>query len=196
MRRVLIAGSMMVAALMTGCLVERPYDPEMDDNGLFSRPDRNGNYRPVRGAVDGRLQGAIGPVAGLNHEANLLSAYDDGYYMSVETVVELDNRAAMTLLSVSNGADLFRPGLNATFSLDNYDNDGVQVTVLGCVGQDVGVYDEYDMPADETTVVVEEGRNADEMDVAMTARWYDRDADTGARLTTSRTAQTQFTLLR
>lgn len=192
MRRVLIAGSMLVAALTTGCLVDRP---DEGGDGLFSRPS-NGNYRPVRGAVDGRVQGAIGPVAGLNHSASLLSAYDDGYYMSVETVVELDNRAAMTLLSVSNGSELFRPGLDATFSLDNYDNDGVQVTVLGCVGQDVGVYDEYDMPADEATVVVEEGANPEEMDVSLTARWYDRDSNTGARLTSSRTAETEFTLLR
>jgi hypothetical protein len=195
--RCVIAGSMMTAALTTGCLVERPYDRDLEGDGVLSRPnDRNGNYRPVRGAVDGRLQGAIGPLSGLDHQANLLSAYDDGYYMSVETVVELENRAVMTLLSVSNGGELFQPGLNATFSLDNYDNGGVQVTVLGCVGQGVGVYDEYDMPADETTVLVRDGRDMNEMDVTMTARWFDRDQQTGTRLTTSRTAQTQFTLLR
>jgi hypothetical protein len=196
MRRVVIAGSMMVAALSTGCLVDRPYDDR--DDGLFTRPSINddGSYRPVRGAVDGRLQGDVGPLTGLNHDANLLSAYDDGYYMSVETVVELDDRAVMTLLSVSNGAEIFQPGLNATFSLDNYDNDGIQVTVLGCVGQDVGVYDEYDMPADEATVVVDEGATPDEMAVQLTARWYDRDPDTGARLESSHVAETQFTLLR
>lgn len=196
MRRVLIACSLMVASLTTGCMVDRPFE---DGGGgdLFSR-SRDGDeaYRPIRGAVDGRLHGAIGPVSGLDHDANMLSAYDDGYYLSVETVVELENRAAMTLLSISNGAEVFRPGLDTTFTLENYDSEGVQVTVLGCVGQDVGIYDEYDMPADEAHVVVTDGGEPDEMDVSLTAVWYDRDPGSGARLQTARRAQTEFTALR
>jgi hypothetical protein len=190
-----IASSMMITAL-TGCLIDRPYDREPGVSDGLQRPSMNGNYRPVRGAVDGRLTGDVGPVRSLDADANLLSAYDDGYYMSVETVVELQDRAVMTLLSVSNGAEIFQPGLDATFSLDNYDSDGVQVTMLGCVGQDVGIYDEYDMPADEVKVVVDEGPNADEMDVALEARWYDRDNETGVRQETFRNAHTSFTLLR
>jgi hypothetical protein len=198
MRRDKIAGSMMAAALVfsTGCLQEpEPIGPQIDD---IQRADTNvgSEYNPVRGAVNGHLSGDIGPLSGLDASANLLSAYDDGYYLSVETVIEIPDRAVMTLLSVSNGAEVFRPGLNATFTLENSSEDELQVTLLGCVGQDVGVYDEYDAPADEVTVAVEQGIEEGEMNVAVQGRWFDRDADTGAALESFRTASSTFTLLR
>lgn len=194
MRRVLITASMMIMALSIGCMGPGGFDAE---DGILARPgELERDYRPVQGALDGHVRGSIGPVTGLDHDAQLLSAYDDGHYLSVETVVEFEDRAAMTLLSISNGREFFRPGLNATFGLDDFNPDGTQVTVLGCVGQGVGVYDEYDMPADTATLVVEQGANADEMDVSLTARWFDRDRATGARLQTSRLAETRFTLVR
>lgn len=194
MRRVWITASMLVAALSTGCSTQGAYD---EDDGILARPgELDRAYRPVRDALDGHVTGSIGPVAGLDHDAQVLTAYDDGRYLSVETVVALEDRAAMTLLSVSNGSDLLRPGLNATFLLDDFNTGGPQVTVLGCVGQDVGLYDQYDMPADVTTIAVEEGVNEGEMDVSLAARWYDRDPTTGARLATSRFAETRFTLVR
>lgn len=198
MRRDKIAGSMMAAALVfsTGCMQEpEPIGPQIDD---IQRADTHvdSNYNPVRGAVNGHLSGDIGPLSGLDQSANLLSAYDDGYYLSVETVIEIPDRAVMTLLSVSNGAEVFRPGLNATFTLENSAEDELQVTLLGCVGQHVGVYDEYDAPADEVTVGVEEGVEEGEMNVAVQGRWYDRDVTTGARLESFRTASSSFTLLR
>ena len=184
-----------MAVLTTGCLVERPFDrtPNIESQ---SNTDPPRPYKPIRSAIEGKLQGVVGPVAGLDHDASLLSAYDDGYYLSVETVVQLQDRAVMTLLSISNGEDIFQPGLDATFTLDNYDSDGVQVTMLGCVGQDVGVYDEYDQPADDVHVTVDEGDTSDDLLVSLTANWYDRDDQSGERLSTSRTAHTQFTLLR
>src|SRR4051812_40869014 len=169
MIRGILAGSALVAAaLSTACLVDRPYDRSL--NGTANGANGSSSYRPVRSAVDGKLQGQVGPMDNLNHDASLLSAYDDGYYLSVETVVELQDHAVMTLLSVSNGADMFQPGLDATFTLDNYDTQGVQVTMLGCVGQDVGVYDEYDMPADEVHVAVTPGSDDTEMNVDLQAR--------------------------
>jgi hypothetical protein len=178
-------------ALSTGCLGdhEQLQTSQKSTNATQS-------YRPVRSAVDGKLQGEVGPMANLNHDANLLSAYDDGYYLSVETVVQLTGHAVMTLLSVSNGADMFQPGLDATFTLDNYDTNGVTVTMLGCVGQDVGVYDEYDMPADQVKVNVTQGQADGDMNVTLNATWFDRDQQSGAKLTTSKNAQTQFTLIR
>ena len=195
MIKAILAGAIVSATTAaTGCLVDRPYDrsPEVADHKI----DTAQPYKPVRAAVDGKLRGQVGPLNNLDHDASLLSAYDDGYYLSVETVVEMPDRAVMTLLSVSNGADLFQPGLDATFSLDNYDTNGVQVTMLGCVGQDVGVYDEYDMPADQVHVQVTPGQDDTEMGVALQATWFDRDDQTGAKLPTSKLAATQFTLLR
>lgn len=194
-----IAGSMMAAALVfsTGCLQgePEPMGPKIDDIQMQER-DVDSSYKPVRGAVNGHLAGDIGPMTGIDASANVLSAYDDGFYLSVETVVELQERAVMTLLSISNGAEVFAPGLNATFTLENSSEDEVQVTLLGCVGQDIGVYDEYDAPADEVSVGVEEGVEEGEMNVAVQGRWYDRDAMTGAQLDSFRTASSSFTLLR
>jgi hypothetical protein len=196
-----MSAAAVMAVLATGCLVDRPYDRNVNVDNKNVDQNTNNTYRPVRAAVDGRLHGEVGPLTGLDHDASLLSAYDDGYYLSVETVVQLQDRAVMTLLSVSNGAEIFQPGLDATFTLDNYDSEGVQVTMLGCVGQDVGVYDEYDMPADEVHVSVEPGTGVDDgddsdMTVSLQARWYDRDDSTGQRLATSKNASTEFTLLR
>lgn len=189
----------MTAAAMfisSACAMDRPEDitPQLED--IQPNDTEESAYRPVRGAVDGRLAGDVGPVSGIDGEANLLSAYDDGYYLSVETVVQLQDRAVMTLLSVSNGALVFAPGLNATFTLENASADDVSVTMLGCVGQNIGVYDEYDAPADEVTVDVDAGETDDEMVVGVRATWYDRDVETGAQLATFNSAQTRFTLLR
>jgi len=198
MQRLIKAGSMMMAALSVGCMVERAYDPtdEIDlgqDVISDERIDSN-EYRPVLGAENGAVHGEVGALT-LDHSASLLSAYDDGYYLSVETVIQLEDRAAMTLLSVSDEAGDFGPGLDETFLLSEYSTSGMQVTMLGCVGQDVGVYDEYDMPSDETHVVVTEGVGENTMDVGVTARWYDRSAD-GVQLETYQEAQTSFTLMR
>ena len=189
----LLAGSMLFT-LLTGCL-DRPQDIKLSDSK--PTPDNanlnDGQYHPVRGARAGHVTGTVGPVA-LDHATSLLSAYDDGYYLSVEAVVDLNDRAAMTLLSISNGQDIFKPGLNATYQIADYDAEGVGVTMLGCVGQEVGIYDEYDMPADEVDVHVEAGEVATEADVQLEARWYERNDD-GSPGRAFNTARTEFTLL-
>ena len=97
-------------------------------------------------------------------------------------------------LSISNGQDIFKPGLDATFDIDGYDTEGVGVTMLGCVGQEVGIYDEYDMPADEVDVRVAAGEVGTEAAVQLDARWYQRNDD-GSRGVAFNTAHTEFTLL-
>jgi hypothetical protein len=196
MRSVLIASSAL--ALVTGCMVERDYDSGSPDvqirNETNTDPTRP--YLPVRNAIEGRIQGDVGPARGIDQDASQLAAYDDGYYLSVETVVELEDRAAMTLLSVSGPDQVMQPGYVGRHTLETYDQDGINVTVLGCVGQETGVYDEYDMPADEVTIAVAEGEETGYLDVDMTAVWFDRDSSTGNRLETFREANTNFTLVR
>lgn len=189
-----VAGTMMTAAMATGCLMEpeRERDVEAFPNERNTGP-ADEEYRLVRTAFDAHIQGAVGPVV-LDNPA-LPAVYDDGWYLSVESVVELDNRAAMTLLSVANGAEVFAPGLKRTFTIEQYTSDGPSVTMLGCVGQEVGIYDEYDMPADEVDLEITEGATNDEMVVAVNARWHERD-DAGARLESFRAAETTFTLSR
>ena len=180
-------------ALSGGCLMDGPAHASIEqprsDDRVTGEP-----YRPIIDAVAGRLSGDIGPMSGLDHQATQLSAYDDGYYISIETVVEMQDRAVMTLLSVSQGAELFKPGLKATFLLD--DDSQTRVTVLGCVGQDVDVYDEWDKPADEVDIEVNAPEeNPDELEVDLMARWFDRD-EYGERLSTFRSGATTLTLTR
>lgn len=194
----LLAGTAMAAALSTGCLQERSYNVQRDveiSNPTNTDPVR-GRYSTVRGAIDGHIRGDIGPVSGLNHDASEMMAFDDGEYASVETVVELPDRATMTLLSIVGPSTVLRPGFAGNFSLESYSSSAINVTMLGCVGQDVDVYDEYDMPADEVTVEVDQGDESDEIDVMVAGIWHDHDAATGERLDTFREASTQFTLLR
>jgi hypothetical protein len=183
-----IAGTVVTAAIATGCM-----QPEgARDVDTFKNPEQKApdDTQLVHGARDAYIQGAVGPIV-LDNTARP-TAYDDGWYLSVESVVVLPERAAMTLLSVSNGTDVFRPGLDATFRLEDYGNDGPQVTLLGCVGQEEGIYDEYDMPADEVDVGITDGEGED-MDVSVSGRWFDRGED-GAKLATYREAHTSFTL--
>lgn len=189
MRQFFIATTFALVGVTAGC-------HHGDEDGSVERVGPPGSYRPVLGAINGRVAGDIGPVRNLDNDATQLSTYDDGYYISLEAVVEMPDRAAMTLLSVSNGAAIFHPGLDATFRLaDN--EDGLRVTMLGCVGQSAGVYDEYDAPADEVDVDVSqiEGGDDGSLDVALEGRWYDR-SSSGQALATFRSAQTTLTLLR
>ena len=194
----LLAGSAIAAALSTGCLQERSYrvEPGVEISNPTNTDIVRGDYATVRGAINGHLRGDIGPVSGLNHEASDMMAFDDGEYASVETVVELPDRATMTLLSIVGPSTVLRPGFSGSFALESYASNSVNVTMLGCVGQDVDVYDEYDMPADEVTVDVDEGSQPDELDVTVTGLWSDHDPNTGERLDSYQEASTRFTLLR
>lgn len=151
---------------------------------------------PIQGAIDGRVDGAIGPAEVANN-ATEMSTYDDGYYITVETVVAFPERAIMTLLSVSNGADLFVAGNGGRWSLNEDPEGGPRVTMLGCVGDEVGIYNEYDKPADELDLSIDEPSSElpNEVDVTVHARWYDRD-EHGEHLETYRDAVTTFTLVR
>ena len=194
----MLAGTAIAAALSTGCLQERSYnvEPGVELTTPNDRGIAGGSYATVRGAIDGHLIGDIGPVSGLNHDASDMVAFDDGEYASVETVVELPDRATMTLLSIAGPTTVLRPGFTGSFTLESYSSDAVNVTMLGCVGQEVDVYDEYDMPADEVTVDVTQGDQPDELDVNVQGTWHDHDSSTGERLDTFHEANTHFTLLR
>lgn len=189
-----VFGVTMGAALAatTGCMVERSYDPQdfrgldndnalgdinvVDDDVDVIEDDIDDVDLSARftGALNGHMRGDVGPAVDIDQAPDRLTAYDDGFYMVVESVARLDERAAMLYLSVTNGADLFVPGASETFTMnDTYSEDGTYVTLLGCTGQDVDIYDEFDVPADEVDVVVEEGEVPGEVVVQTTGRWSD-----------------------
>jgi hypothetical protein len=172
-------------------------EPIVDETRGVAVADEPTVLGPISGALDGRVRGTIGPVVGMSESATELSTYDDGYYVTVETVVEQEERAVMTLLSVSNAGDLFLPGNGGSWSLGAEDEDGTRVTMLGCVGDQVGIYNEYDKPADEVDLVIDEPASEldNEIDVTVQGRWFDRD-ENGDKLETFHDALTTFTLVR
>ncbi|MDP2340292.1 MAG: hypothetical protein Q8O67_04990 [Deltaproteobacteria bacterium] len=202
--RTLLGTTVGALLLSTGCMVDRTYQPEpsqdfrdgfvVDNSDLdddFNDDDFNddlGNgdgqdlYEeepsiPFVGVRNGLMSGDVGPAVGINQTPDRLAVYDDGYYLSIEAVAQLDNRAAMLMLSASNAGDLFTAGTSRTFSFYAYEADGAQVYLLGCTGPEMDVYDEFDVPADEVDVVVEEapGGEPGEVLVQLTGRWNQYD---------------------
>ena len=191
-------GALLVAS--TGCMVDRTYQPEPSrefdedfvvDNDNFNDDEVNDDFVdqqdpyddgavPFVGIRDGQMNGDVGPAVGIDQVPDRLNVYDDGYYLSVESVAQLENRAAMLMLSASNAADLFVAGTSRRYSFSAYEEDGAQVYLWGCTGQTMDVYDEFDVPADDVDVVVEEGDAPGEVVVQMTGHWAIYD-DQGVR---------------
>ncbi len=197
--KVMITGSLLAALVSTGCIVERQYSelPSDADFDVDSTAFDRGPATSLRQAVDGRIFGDVGPVRDIDHEASELSAYDDGYYGSVEMVVEPSREnAAMTIINVNGGLDhqALRPGLNAHFSADSYptDENELYVTTIGCAGE-MYAWD-FDAPADDTEIQVDESAEEGNLDVTVTSRWFERDPSTGARADTFTEATSTFTL--
>lgn len=102
----------------------------------------------------GALYGAVGPVSGLDHEASRLSAWSDGYWSSIEVVVERENDAAMALLNVTGDLRDLADGQLHTFDGSVW-GQGLYISLLGCSGPEAD-YWTYDESADEVTVEVRE----------------------------------------
>lgn len=131
---------------------------------------------PVQSARDGHIGGDIGPVEGVDAPAGRLGAWDDGSYMAVEAAAQLGDRAVMIFVSASNAQDLFVPGGSGHFVFGDYNGVGAQIGVLGCVGQEIDLYDQYDAPADEVDISVEgvddEIAGPADVSVTVTGTWY------------------------
>ncbi len=166
MQRSLLFG--VVAISVAGC------SGEPLGNGAPSPADYTAQITGVR---EGHLMGDIGPAEGINTPTTRINTWDDGTYLAVDAVVQLSDRAAMLFLSASNAAELFVPGTDTTFSFsDYYDYQAgePQIGLLGCVGQAIDVYDQYDAAADEVDLVVEanQGGEAGDIDVDVVGRWF------------------------
>jgi len=192
-----------VGVSVSGCAFERTYDT----NDQFSPTDerfvvpRDGRVveepdveEPVvlggvfRGVSDGSLSGDIGPARNLDNDAPYLSLYDDGWYTAIEAVDVRPGRAAMFLVTASMPEEIFVVGTNETYRLEDYQE--AHLTVLGCTGPAQGMYDEFDVPADEVDVVVEDGEQPGEVQVQVQARWN------SIALNEVRVAESKFTLSR
>jgi len=187
-------GLVLAASILTislgGCVVERGYEaPAPLDDGLAFDLDRNDavddvddvdavddggldevdGARLIQSALGIGLSGDIGPARDLKESSPMGSVYDDGWFAAIESVAVLPDRAAMLMLSVSNPVEALVTGTRTwTFSEQSGDT---QVIAIGCTGADVGYYDEFDVPADEVDVVVEETPEPGEVVIQATARW-------------------------
>lgn len=181
-------GLVLAASALTltvgGCVVERTYeapastevwqapDPGRSDpidDGVVDFDDDIDAGRTIEDAVGLGLVGDIGPARDLKESTPMVSVYDDGWFAAIESVAVLPDRAAMLLLSVSNPTEALAPGARTwTFSEQSGDT---QLIAIGCAGAEVGYYDEFDVPADEVDVVIEETPEPGEVIIQATARW-------------------------
>lgn len=182
---VTLAGS---AALMTACAQPDPVDRIDDRANVPTSPaddiEIEDNDGPVSlfqegtfiEAIGGRLDGAVGPVTGLNNDAESLSFYDDGFYTQANVIAQNGNGAAMAIVSLNGSVRALNvdgeDGPVRTCQDDFYDpdsevnNGGVFASVTGCAGSSMNSW-EYDAPSDCTDVEIgEPGPEAPEGTVA------------------------------
>jgi len=199
--RFVLAASVMATSVFSGCVVERTYEPNdplapreggffqprpVDDGGAVTDPGDPGDQGSGSGlftrATNGMMKGDIGPARDISQAPERLAVYDDGFYASIESVAVMQDRAAMMMVSTSRPDLVFQPGRSQTFLLSGYgDDEGRQVTVLGCTGSSIDYYDEFDVPADEVDVIVEAPPEANptpgEVVVQVNARWLNVDTE-------------------
>ncbi len=176
-----VLSTAVTAGSLSACLSERSYESTDigDRRGGFEIPveeqifdedvvdDEDFGDALISDVFDGYLRGDIGPAVGLNTVPSTLNHYDDGYYASIEAVAVRPERAAMMVISASMPGLVFVPGTSRTFRLTDAEADGAAVTVLGCTGATEGYYDEFDYPADEVTVTVDEPATGEPGDVVV-----------------------------
>jgi hypothetical protein len=169
LRNALLASGAVLTLCATGCGIDPGVDPE-----IGPLTDEDAAAAPWRAARDGHVRGVIGDQA-VNDPAQRVDVFDDGAYRSIGTVALVGDRAVMTQLMAGEGVPhLFTPGLEADFPLDEQSD----VTLLGCVGQAVDVYDIYDAPADNVHVAVGDDDALDEVTVTVTGTWESEDKGT------------------
>jgi hypothetical protein len=164
---------LMGGAVLTLCAMGCGTDPAIDPE-IGPLTDEDAAVAPWTAARDGHVSGVIGDQA-VNDPAHRVDVFDDGAYRSIGTVAMVGDRAVMTQLMAGDGVPhLFTPGLEADFPLDEQSD----VTLLGCVGQAVDVYDIYDAPADNVHVAVADDATPDEVTVTVTGTWDSEDKGT------------------
>lgn len=109
---------------------------------------------------DGYLRGELGPVVDLNAPAGDLYGTQMEGWLNVTTTVEVEPRLAMTILDVAGDLDQLERGRTYRYGYDGLAEgapDAPWLMMVGCTtapNPDDGF--DYDQPADEVEVTVEE----------------------------------------
>lgn len=123
---------------------------------------------PVVGVKSGRLQGQVGP-ASVDAAADPLAAYASMGTLRVLGVAREEVRAVMLQVTLHTDEVELVPGVSEHFGPD----DLGRLVLLGCVGQAIDVYDEFDRPATDVELVVERALEggAGDVSVQVTGTW-------------------------
>jgi hypothetical protein len=117
--------------------------------------------------TDAHLLGDIGYASGVDHEAEILDYYSDGWFTQFVVLAEVEGGVAMMVPFIEGGSleDLAALNGPTTFRA-HHDDQPMIVSVWGCSGLDPEQLD-YDETADET-VVRPEAVPGDEEQVSVT----------------------------
>ncbi|MEW5853712.1 MAG: hypothetical protein AB2A00_33360 [Myxococcota bacterium] len=191
MKSVRSASLLAVCAVLACAPVDEPAQ-ETESNAPSERPQRTlpdeqdpiideiptddpGDWCAECGALEvmgGFLRGDIGPVRGLDHQASDVTVVEAGESNTIEVTVDTGSELAMTVVNIEGSLrdPVLVPGARLTFpSLST--NTSVVASVWGCTGEEYAGED-YDEPADEVIIAVEEGPEPDTRVYNYTARWF------------------------
>lgn len=155
-----LAATLGLAPVLSGCGTE-PIGPAPLEA-------RSSYDDPVVGVKAGRLQGQVGP-ASVDAAADPLAAYAAMSTLRVLGVAREEARAVMMQVTLRIDEIELVPGVIERFGAD----DLGRLVLLGCVGQAIDTYDEFDRPANDVELVVERAPDggAGDVSVQVTGTW-------------------------
>lgn len=132
--------------------------------------------------VNPALKTTMGPVTVSDHALRVDSfeetwGTNDMYTSVTTTAPDADSGAAMVNLSFSGGLShpAFVPGARLTFNMFEGGADGLQVDAIGCSGPSEGQWSDFDTPAEEVDIEIEEGEEPGTQVLNYRATFFDYD---------------------
>jgi len=133
--------------------------------------------------TDVAFEGVLGPVNVIEGDTLRVDSYHEAYgdgfsFTQVQTTApQVADGAAMVLLFIDGGLDhpALVPGARYSFSQGESDVGGLNIDGIGCSGPDDGNWSDYDQPADEIDVEIEEGEEPGTQVLSYRATFYDYD---------------------
>ena len=157
-----------ISAIGTACGAEpKPHVRERTPPVLEQGPEKQlsslfSDNGPIV-ALEGRLDGAVGPATGLRGAAETVNFYDDGYFTNIDLTVRGDNGSAMGIFVLSGGLQALEVGEGVRTCQSDYEdpnsdlnNGGIAASFIGCAndGAPEDGWD-YDVPADCTDMNID-----------------------------------------
>lgn len=156
-------------------------EPQWDPGDWEDEPYVPGNPLSLSDVV---LEAVLGPVAVQVGDTVRVDAYHeaygaDGFTEVMTTAPDVDDGAAMVLLFFQGGLDheALVPGAEFSFSRDTNSIEGLSIDAIGCSGPEDGNWSDFDVPADDIDVVVEEGEEPGTQVLSYFATFYDYDGN-------------------